>query len=184
MRIVILILINSIIFIRGFSQKDKELFNVAITRGLVVYETPLKTIYLSKKDFWAYKENIEELKERIDSSIILEIISNSEGLDSSKWTSRELPQVILVANEEHQISKKKIRAISKKGSVSPISDLKHYNNTPIEKRNILAFSRPVFDNSGAYAAIAYNERTGHGAILYHHVQGYWIELGVLVRWKI
>lgn len=163
-------------------QINKRLLNSAITPGVAMYRQPLQTLWLKKDELWGYKINIQEFKENVDTTVILEIIANSQQMDTSQWTYREVPKVILVNSEKDQIPQTKLKTFLKNVRPSPISDLNIYNNLPPEKRNILSYSRPVYDKSKRYAAVAYRENGGYGTVLYHLINNRWVKLGSLEKW--
>lgn len=182
MKTKILIFLGCLFSLNSTGQTNyKRLLDSAIAPGVVMFVKPLKTLYINKEDLWTYKVNIQEFKENVDTTVILEIIANSTQIDTTKWTYQETPNVILINTKEDKIPLKRLKSVLKKHP-SPICELEKFNGLSPGKRNILSYSRPVFDKSRRYAAVAYNERNGYGTTIYHLKNSRWVELGFLVRW--
>ncbi|OQP48013.1 hypothetical protein A4H97_29690 [Niastella yeongjuensis] len=185
MKELLIVLFGTFFSIQSYcQQKYKGLVELAMAPGKIVFRNPLKTLYLFKDDMWSYSSNIQELKEIVDTGVILEIIANSAHMDTSDWSEAEIENVILIEKENDKISKRTVKNVLKKVPPSRTPNLKHFNSLPFEKRNIVAYSRPVFDKSGNYAVIAYRSRGQWGAMIFHFVNNQWHELGVLVRWVV
>lgn len=160
--------------------------------GLFVGVKPIEQLRLNHKRMWRYAEDLKGYSgATLDTAIVLQIIINSSNPDTTLWSEQELPKLIIIHNPEEEIF---ISNLSDRFGLTDKKSIRNYrkqitefNQSDSFDRNIYYFSRPVFDNSGKFAIVQYNNAHsglgGRGAItLYELINSSWIEIGPIVKW--
>jgi hypothetical protein len=167
----------------------KQLINVAIGSGRVVYIQPLKKIDITRDEIeMQITGYIRELKEKVDTGILFELAEKSSNLDTSLWKYDEIDSSILATREYAELSldsiigQKKVKGRKQINFYKKI--IKEYNSQSPKKRVPLAYSRPVFDRMKTYAIVGFQGRGGYGTAIYHLKGKKWVELGIVTRWII
>lgn len=128
----------------------------------------------------------------IDSLVFKELVNNAKHPDTSSWSDIELGKSIVVKTRDEYIYLKdvlkKFKTTNKQEIKSYRNIVNDFNNTDSWDKNISYFSRPVFDNSGQFAIIQYDNGhsglAGGGEIILYHFEGNrWKEIEGLVGWK-
>ncbi|OGX81967.1 hypothetical protein BEN47_04920 [Hymenobacter lapidarius] len=174
------------------TQTQQLLNSVINRRGALVELRPLHRLY------WSVGDTADSMVKRrggplaldvISKRKLAEIISNSAGLDTAAWTTQELDSVIFVVNQEQylrsQVEIKRLKIADKRLISFYKKIIWRYNNTSPANRRVTAFSRPVFDNSGTYAVIAFDNGyllSGGGAIILYKRDPEWREVGLIKKW--
>ena len=135
--------------------------------ALFVHSKPLKVTRLAPKEMWYYVENVRDYSNRkLDTAMFSQVIHNLKFPDTTLWTDKELPNVLLVNERGETVSKK--YALQKLG-LNDDKQIKFYkkqinkfNSTQTFDRNLDYFSRPVFDNSKTFAIVQWDN--GHGGL--------------------
>ena len=192
--IVLLLLICSSSF--GQITNYQNLLDTALSRhgGLFVHSKPLKVKRLDPREMWEYVEYIKERSnQNLDTVMFLQIIYNSNLVDTTLWTDKELTSVLLVNERDETVSKK--YALQKFG-LTDDKKIKFYkkqvnkfNSTETPDRDLCYFSRPVFDNSKTFAIVQWDNGHsylgGGGGIILYQLQGdkTWKEFGIIENWR-
>jgi hypothetical protein len=182
----------------SFGQIDnyQNLLDTALSGHgtLFVHSKPLKIIRLDPKEMWEYVEYIKERSnQNLDTAMFSQIIHNSKLADTTLWTDKELPNVLLVKERSETVSKKS--ALQKLG-LTDDKQIKFYkkqinkfNSTETIDRNLSYFSRPVFDDSKTFAIVLWDNGHsylgGGGCIILYQLQNdkTWKEFGIISNWR-
>ncbi len=160
--------------------------------GLFVGAKPIEQLKLNHKSMLRYAEDLKGYSgATLDTAIFRQIIINSSNPDTTLWSEQELPKLIIVHNPEEEIYisnlAERFGLADKKSIRNYRKQITEFNQSNSFDRNIYYFSRPVFDNSGRFAIVQYNNAHsglgGGGAIkLYELINSSWIEIGPIVLW--
>jgi hypothetical protein len=163
------------------------------SKVLVAGAAPISKINLDPARMEEYADNfIRTSNKQLDTTMFSQIIRNAASLDTSDWKDDELKNLFLVNAKEENISKnylfRKLKLSSKKRIKFYTREINRYNSTEPSDRNIYYYSRPVYDNSGEYAIVQWNNghsgMVGGGGIkLYHLEDMAWVEVGEVCSWK-
>ncbi|MDX1935961.1 MAG: hypothetical protein SFU21_02525 [Flavihumibacter sp.] len=192
--IALLFLIGSNSF--GQINNYQNLLDTALSGhgALFVHSKPLKITRLDPKEMWEYVEYIKERSnQNLDTAMFSQIIYNSKLADTTLWTDKELPNVLLVNERGETVSKK--YALQKLG-LTDDKQIKFYkkqinkfNSTETIDRDLCYFSRPVFDNSKTFAIVQWDNGHsylgGGGGIILYQLQSdnTWKEFGIINNWR-
>jgi len=140
-----------------------------------------------------YMQHLEAVAHyKLDSRILKELIRNSRNADTTYWTDKELKAFILVKSRNEHVGLKEALAKLKTADEQQIKLysklVNEFNNTGAWDRNILYFSRPIFDNTKQFAIVQFSNghggSGGGGSITLFHIDGKeWKEIGDIVDWK-
>jgi len=162
--------------------------------ALFVYSKPLKITRLDSIEMQEYVEYIKEgSSQNLDTTMFSQIIHNSKLVDTTLWTDKELPGVLLINENDETVSKKyvlqKLGLIDDKKIKLYKKLINKFNSTEAKDRNLYYFSRPVFDNSKIFAIIQYDNGhsglSGGGGIILYKLQydKSWREFGIIDIWR-
>ncbi|MBC8111327.1 MAG: hypothetical protein H7Y04_09740 [Verrucomicrobia bacterium] len=195
MRIVIMLGFILLTMVDGIAQpedKMRALLNTGINlSGLFIGDEPLDS-KLSLERVLFYKRYSRSVSNyAIDSLLLIELIRNSNNVDTSYWKESDFEKSILIKDREKFVNFKQVKqqlSLTEKSEIRKFRKLiSHYNNTESENRDIYYISRPVFSHDKKFAVIMYDNGrnlNGGGAIsLFKLEQETWIKLGDLNRWK-
>ncbi len=161
--------------------------------ALFVHSKPLKITRLDPKEMWLYVESIKERSnQNLDTAMFSQVINNSKLADTTLWTDKELPDILLDYERGETVSKKyalqKLGLTDEKKIKFYTKQINKFNSTETFDRNLYYFSRPVFDNSKTFAIIQWDN--GHGGLgggggifIYHFQDGIWKEGGTIINWN-
>ncbi|WP_151086532.1 hypothetical protein [Hymenobacter baengnokdamensis] len=123
--------------------------------------------------------------------ILREMLANSQQVDTTEWTLQELGNVVLIERRDAYLSMRQVLANLTLANKAEVKDyrrlIRRFNNTNSPDRDIYQVSRPVFDNSGRYAAVI----VSHGAsglsgggrlVIFEKKQDGWYQIGMPKRW--
>ncbi len=159
--------------------------------ALFVHKKPINKIELDKKEMWAYFSLYRDYaKKNLDTIMFAQIIQNSKSLDTTDWHDNELTKFILVSGREENISLtkalEKLQPRNSKQKKLYRQQINKYNSTEPYNRDLVHFSRLVFDNSKNYAIVQWyngNSGGGGGINLYQLEGEVWIKLGSILNWR-
>ncbi len=162
--------------------------------ALFVHSKPLKITWLDPKEMWLYVEYIKERSNQIlDTAMFSQVIHNSKLADTTLWTDKELPNVLLVKERGETVSKKyalqKLKLTDDKQIKFYKKQINKFNSTQTFDRNLDYFSRPVFDNSKTFAIVQWDNGHGGlgggGGIILYQLQNdkTWKEFGIIINWS-
>jgi len=192
---VFLILSVIAMFSFAYVREDNNVIHMATSQSkvLVAGAAPISKINLDPARMEEYADNfIRTSNKQLDTTMFSQIIRNAASLDTSDWKDDELKNLFLVNAKEENISKnylfRKLKLSSKKRIKFYTREINRYNSTEPSDRNIYYYSRPVYDNSGEYAIVQWNNghsgMVGGGGIkLYHLEDMAWVEVGEVCSWK-
>jgi hypothetical protein len=176
-------------------RSDREVISSAAMNkhALVVSAETVKDIKLDAREMKAYAENLMEYSgETLDTAMFAQIISNARAVDRKAWHDEELRHVLVVRSRDEDISRayliEKMNLSGKKQMRYYTRQINRYNDTEPSDRNIFCFSKPVYDNSGKYAIVQWDNgrrgSAGEGGIDLYHLEGSeWAIVGVISSWK-
>ena len=120
---------------------------------------------------------------------LAELVKSSATLDTTAWTRQELDSVLLVTNRADYLNARaevvKLGYWSKQLTKYYKKAVRRFNNTEVSERNIMSFSRPVYDSSNKYALIEFDngyQLSGGGAIVLYKWDTKWRKVGTVVNW--
>ena len=192
---VFLILSVIAMFSFAYVREDNNVIHMATSQSkvLVAGAAPISKINLDPARMEEYADNfIRTSNKQLDTTMFSQIIRNAASMDTSDWKDDELKNLFLVKAKEENISKKylfrKLELSSKKRIKFYTREINRYNSTDPSARSIYYYSRPVYDISGEYAIVQWNNghsgTVGGGGIkLYHLEDMAWVEVGEVCSWK-
>ena len=153
-----------------------------------VKNIPLNNSRLQLSDTADYKSYLNEVfQQNIDSKYIIEIIQNSQTIDTSIWMDNELPLSILTDGYRNHVDYKYVKS---KFALTDRKQSRYYRkiindfNSDLIKRKFYYVSRPVFDNSKLYAVLTISNSYEGGMLsLYKKAGEKWLPVGNISRWK-
>lgn len=160
--------------------------------ALIVCSTPLKSIEFDGKDMYSYFSYYQNWSHKtLDTIMVANIFRNARSIDTSEWTPAELHSYIIVENRNETIyagkALRKLQLANKGQRRLARQKIRDYNQAGIHDRNIFYFSRPVFDDSGKFAIVRWDN--GHGGLggggailLYQLQEDGWNLAGKLMSW--
>lgn len=177
------------------SQHYQKLLDTAFT-GIGLQIVDIKPF--SRFDFdlpdrmkW-YKGNYEyNTNKKLDTVMFAQIIKNAAHPDTTYWREDELKRFLLFAPKDEKVLKEyalRKLALNDTAKIKEIERLvNQYNGTNEYYRNLYHFSRPVFDDSGRFAIIQWDNghagKSGGGEMdLYGLVRDRWIKMGNIMHW--
>jgi hypothetical protein len=153
----------------------------------------VKDIKLDPSEMQAYAENIMDCSGVVlDTTMFAQIISNAHSVSTTAWHDEELRYLLVVQSTDEDISKayliEKMNLSGKKQMRYYTRQINRYNDTEPSDRNIFYFSKPVYDNSGKYAIVQWENghsgEAGEGGIDLYHLQGSeWRAVGAIRSWN-
>ena len=182
----------------SFGQKTnyQNLLDTALQgRGaLFVHSKPLKITRLGTNEMWYYVEYLKELSnQNLDTAMFSQIIDNTKHADTTLWTDKELPNVLLVSDRGETVSEvsafQKLRLTDNKQIQFYKKQIDKFNSTETIDRNLVYFSRPVFDNSKKFAILQWgnpqSNLSGGGGIILYQLRNdkTWSEIGIVTNWR-
>ena len=166
---------------------------LATQSGLFVHSKPIKHLRLEPNEMWLYIEFLRDnTGGNLDTVMFSQIITNSKASDTTFWSTKELPNHVLVNSRGETVSKKDVlktlAPTDKERTKFYKKQITQFNVTDSYDRNIYYFSRPVFDSSQTYAVIQWDNGHsglggGGGIVLYHFQNDTWKEVGIIRNWK-
>jgi hypothetical protein len=186
------------IYSNSFAQTNnyQSLLDTALKRhgSLFLHSKPLKITRLAPKDMWQYSENVRDYtNQKLDTVMFSQIIQNAITADTTLWTDNELPNFLIVNERGETVSKnypiRKYNLTGKKQIRYFDKYINKFNSTEISDRVICYYSRPVFDNSKAFAIVqwdnGYSYLGGGGAIILYQLKNdkTWKEFGIISTWR-
>lgn len=158
-----------------------------------VSSKPISKIGLDEKEMWNYFYFFRDYgKKVLDTIMFLKIIKNIKTADTTKWTDKELKGVVLVDSRDESID---ANSFIRKFSLTDKRLIRYFkkqinqiNSTAPFNKSILYLSRPIFDDSGRFAVIQWdNAHSGLGGggriVLYQFEGNQWKEVGAVMNWK-
>jgi hypothetical protein len=152
---------------------SNSLFKLLAGRGTFVVLKPINIKdwgdhWLIPDDTISHSDNRDGYKPfekaGISIKVLKEMLVNSQQDDTTEWTLEELGNVVLIEQRSSYLGTQQVLA---KLALTDEAEIKEYrkrirrfNNTNPPDRYIYLVSRPIFDNSGRYAAII----ESHGAL--------------------
>jgi hypothetical protein len=179
---------------------SNSLFKLLTGRGTFVVLKPINTKgwgdhWLIPDDTISYSDNRDGYKpfEKVGISIktLREMLANSQQVDTTEWTLQELGNVVLIEQRSSYLRTQQVLAKLALTNEAEIREyrkrIRRFNNTNPPDRYIYLVSRPVFDNSGRYAAVLESHGasglSGGGSLLvFEKKQGGWYQIGIPKRW--
>jgi hypothetical protein len=189
------ILTTMLIIHFSLKRSDRKVIDSATfsKHALFVSSQAVKHIRLDPNNMKEYAENFFECSGKpLDTAMFSQIISNSRALNTDVWQDGELKNLLVVQNREQEISKRylmeKLNLAGKKQIRYFTRQINRYNETDPSDRNIYYFSKPVYNNSGEYAVVQWDNGhsglSGGGGVNLYHLEGNdWFEVGVISSWK-
>jgi hypothetical protein len=174
MRVLVFLSVLTACFEWGYSQGYKQLYDLALDHKFI-FSKPLTKLHFEK---YTYAQNF---KGYIDSVAYVEIVNNSNKLDSASWTDDEVTNAILIPKEDIKLSWSKVYGRIRNKDKETIArfrrDVSQFNKTRPSDRLIFQYSRPIFSNEGNYAMIQCTyAKKGFGITFYQKKNNSWIEL--------
>jgi hypothetical protein len=182
------------------ADSSNSLFKLLVGKGAFVVLKPINTKgwgdhWLIPNDTINYSDNRDGYKpfERVGIGIktLREMLANSQQVDTTEWTLQELGNVVLIEQRSSYLRTQQVLAKLTLTNEAEIKDYRkrihHFNNTNPADRYIYLVSRPVFDNSGRYAAVLESHGasglSGGGSLLvFEKKQDGWYQIGIPKRW--
>lgn len=155
---------------------------------------PIDKLMLEKEEIEDYEKFLEGSGiNRIDTSILSEIIRNSNRSDTTLWSDNELRSAIIVQEIDKDIDLEgtlnKFSSLSKKKKNVVKKVILNHNNHRYSKSGIPGkssvkfYSRPIYNNAGSFAAVAYSHPgSGGGVTIYYLKDRKWEILGDIKSW--
>ncbi len=172
--------------------RSQDLLGVALSdKTRIISKTPLKiNIYVEgiQMELAVNKNYFDAWKTKgVDSTLISELITESNFQNPSLWENQELKNAIIVQKGE-KINLKEALKFTSKNSKEEIKALKYdirtYNShTPNWRKIPVGLSRPVYSKNQQFAMIAFRFGNEEGFIsLYKKEKSNWVFIGNLGRW--
>ena len=160
--------------------------------GLFVSAKPLAHFGLNEGDTSEYQEYLKEVSGTVVSTqTFVELVANSENVDTTNWTDDELKNFILIKPGDDFVYKKdvfkKFHVTDKKQEKYYRKIVSDFNYTSSWDKNIYFFSKPVFDDTKQFAIVRYDNGhsglAGGGSVtLYHFENNAWRKIGNIETW--
>lgn len=177
------------------SHRYQKLLDTAFTGiGLqIVHTNPLSRFDFDLPDGmkW-YKGNYEyNTNKKLDTIMFAQIIKNAAHPDTASWKEEELNKFLIYAPNDGKVSKEYALRKLALSDTAKIKEMEHlinqYNGSDNYYRNLYHFSRPVFDDSGRFAIVQWDNghagRSGGGEMdLYELIGDSWIKMGNIMHW--
>jgi hypothetical protein len=176
-----------------FSQTDddiKQIINIVSDKtSIIVFREPSGFITKDKIDFHEIHHFLKEnALDSIPNSIITDLADKFSSPDYKLWTYSDFPDKILINSRDTILTyKKELKRLgfTDKGSrmklKNQINNFTYYKIKPVYR-----ISRPIFNESGEYAVIQYDnciDLFGGGVvILFKKVNGKWLEYIPIYGW--
>jgi hypothetical protein len=185
----VFILLGSFFSFPTYSQTAEELFIKQVITSRFVYEKPLD-LRLSLSDTVDYQDDfIERTGHSIDSKLLITLIGKSQSVNTNKWSDKELPDAFLINLKKTEPQPSYFFDKYKPSTridTFRLKDLIKGYQTILKEGGAYNYSRPVFDDTGEYALLAYDHGynlSGRGQIVvYNFSKGKWTELGPIKSW--
>lgn len=179
---------------------SNSLFKLLTERGTFVVLKPINNKgwgdhWLIPDDTISYSDNRYGYrpfeKAGVSVKALREMLANSQQVDTTEWTLQELGNVVLIEQRNSYLRAQQVLAKLTLTNETEIKDYRkrihHFNNTNPADRYIYLVSRPVFDNSGRYAAVLESHGasglSGGGSLLvFEKKQDGWYQIGIPKRW--
>jgi hypothetical protein len=179
---------------------SNSLFKLLAGKGVFLLLKPINTKewgdhWLIPDDTISYSDNRYGYKPFEKAGIgikpLREMLANSQQVDTTEWTLQELGNVLLIEQRSSYLRPQQVLAKLTLTTEAEIKDyrkrIRRFNNTNPADRYIYRVSRPVFDNSGCYAAVIESHGasglSGGGSLLvFEKKQDGWYQIGVPKRW--
>ena len=189
------ILTTMLIIHFSLKRTDRKVMDTATfsKHALFVSSQAVKSIRLDPNKMKEYAEYyLEHTGKILDTTMFSQIISNSRVVNSDVWQDGEFKNSLVVSSREQEISKKylveKLKLVGKKQLRYYTRQINRYNEAEAADRNIFYFSKPVYNNSGDYAIVQWDN--GHGTLsgggginLYQLEGNEWLKAGVISSWE-
>ena len=181
-------------YLKGFNQiRDKhdlryqKLLDAVNVSGNFIYSKPVNEIVFFNDLFnLLYSVGAPNAPEKIDTSVIMDIMRNNKVIDTTEWTDKEIRKYPLVK----ATSKVSLKYVLKKLHLCKKEDVRFYKaqvdsiNSP-EACNVKVYniSKPLFDSKKEYALFEYDlygceETFIKTVIIFKYEKNNWKELGV------
>jgi hypothetical protein len=161
------------------------------SRGeIFVGRRPIPRIEFKEQEAWSNLE--DSVKLRLGKARLKQLFDHSQMRDTTYWTNEELNKCILVQSRIENVD---VNDVIRKFHLTDEEQIKKYktkisqfNATDAQDKNIYNFSKPVFDDSGNFTIIkwdnAHSWLGGGGAIeLYQLIGEEWQYLGKIAMWR-
>ena len=193
-RIIILFTLFSFGLNDSFSQTQDDIKQildlVAKKIGLIVYQHP--TGYINKNKLYVPDLNHFLTDNGMDSipySVILSLVDKFKDSNNSNWTYLDFPEKVIINKKDTILTYKtevnRLGLTDKLDKKQLRQQINNFNYSQIKEINYI--SRPLFEDSGNYAVIQYDNCSnligGGAVILLRKVNGKWIDYGFLYGWK-
>jgi hypothetical protein len=188
MRLVFILLCSFFSFYT-YSQTAEELFIKQVITSRFVNEKPLD-LRLSLSDTVDYQEIfVERSGHSIDSKLLINLIERSQSVNTNKWLDKELPNAFFINPKKNEPKSSyffdKYKPSTRSDTLRLKDIIEHYR-TILKEGGAYNYSRPVFDDTGKYALVAYDygyNLGGRGQIaIYYFSEGQWTEFGPIKSW--
>jgi hypothetical protein len=174
-------------------HSNKKVTDIAASskHALVAGNEAISEIRLDEKEMAVYAEHLVESSGNVlDTTMFSEIIKNAASVNTTAWRDNELNDLLLVQGRDEEISKDylfhKFNLSGKKQIRYYTRFLNRYNETTSSDRNIYYFSKPIYDNSGKYAIVQWNNThsgvSSGGIDLYYLDGSQWKQVGEITSW--
>jgi hypothetical protein len=179
----------------SLKRSDRKVIDSATfsKHALFVSSQAVKKIKLDPNDMRMYADHFLEYSGKVlDTTMLSEIITNSRAVNTDVWQDGEFKNLLVVQSRDQEISRKylieKLHLSGKKQIRYFTRQINRYNEMDPSDRNIYYFSKPVYNNSGDYAIVQWDNGhsglSGGGGINLYHLEGNeWLEAGVISSWK-
>lgn len=184
----ILLVFATMFFFRSNSQSiiTQSEIELALGRNLhFVYFKPIIKSNLLFKDTTAYYKNLEGVS--VETSILKQLISKSEKMDSIQWRDFEIRNYYVVSDSTKAIKKKWFKL---KFGITNYKqykkDILNYNLAKSYNKKLYFISRPVYSNDYNYATLEWDcPINGGGAVVLFkkNADGKWYLLTTIAKWK-
>lgn len=161
------------------------------SRGeIFVGRSPIPRVEFKVQEAWSNLE--DSVKLRLGKARLQQLFDHSQMRDTTYWTNEELNKCILVQDRIENVD---VNDVIRKFHLTDEEQIKKYktkisqfNATDAQDKNIYNFSKPVFDDSGKFTIIkwdnAHSWLGGGGAIeLYQLIGEEWQHLGKIATWR-
>jgi hypothetical protein len=161
------------------------------SRGeIYVGRRPIPRVEFKEQEAWSNLEDSVQL--RLGKASLKQLFDHSQMRDTTYWTNEELNKCILVQSRLENVD---VNDVIRKFHLTDEQQIKNYkrkisqfNATNAQDKDIYNFSKPVFDDSGKFAIIKWDN--GHGWLggggaieLYQHIGEEWQYLGKIAMWR-
>ncbi len=193
MKSVALLFMFCCLTLRAQTKRYDGLLSVAFGKydRIVVCKKAIHISFYEENINWITKYFKMNHRMDLDTTIISQLIQNSQFTDTTEWMEEELPNFLLVNFRTENVSTRyainKFSLTDKKQTRLCRKQIRRFNFIQDYDRDIFYFSRPVFDNSKSFAIIKWDNghsglSGGGGIILYQFVDSKWATIGELESW--